>query len=99
MVFAIPVALMIFGEELIIKIILFNLGVEVAIWTVGILVLTSSKFDLSKLFNPPAISVFAALGLKSIGGVEVIPIPIWELVAMITVLYPFGFDGDWCGFL
>ena len=81
--FAIPVALMIFGEELIIKIILFNLGVEVAIWTLGILVLTSSKFDLSKLFNPPAISVFAALGLKSIGGVEVIPIPIWELVAMI----------------
>lgn len=81
--FAIPVASMIFGQELIVKIILFNLGVEVAIWTVGILVLTSSKFDPVKLFNPPAISVFVALGLKSMGGVEALPVPIWEVIAMI----------------
>ena len=81
--FAIPVASMIFGQDLIVKIILFNLGVEVAIWTVGILVLTSSKFDPIKLFNPPAISVFIALGLKSIGGAEVLPIPVWEVIAMI----------------
>ena len=81
--FAIPVASMIFGEGLIVKIILFNLGVEVAIWTVGILVLTSSKFDPVKLLNPPAISVFVALGLKSIGGAEVLPVPVWEVIAMI----------------
>ena len=81
--FAIPVASMIFGQELIVKIILFNLGVEVAIWTVGILVLTSSKFDPIKLFNPPAISVFVALGLKSMGGAEALPLPIWEVIAMI----------------
>jgi predicted permease len=81
--FAIPVASMIFGQELIVKIILFNLGVEVAIWTVGILVLTSSKFDPVKLFNPPAISVFVALGLKSLGGAEALPLPIWEVISMI----------------
>jgi len=81
--FAIPVASMIFGQELIVKIILFNLGVEVAIWTVGILVLTSSKFDPVKLFNPPAISVFVALGLKSMGGAQVLPVPLWEVIAMI----------------
>ena len=81
--FAIPVASMIFGQDLIVKIILFNLGVEVAIWTVGIFVLSSSKFDPVKLFNPPAISVFVALGLKSIGGVETLPVPIWEVIAMI----------------
>ena len=81
--FAIPVASMIFGQELIVKIILFNLGVEVAIWTVGIWVLTSSKFDPIKLFNPPAISVFIALGLKSMGGVELLPLPVWEVIAMI----------------
>lgn len=81
--FAIPVASMIFGKELIVKIILFNLGVEIAIWTVGILVLTSSKFDPIKLFNPPAISVFVALSLKSMGGVEALPVPLWEVIAMI----------------
>ena len=81
--FAIPVASMIFGQDLIVKIILFNLGVEVAIWTVGILVLTSSKFDPVKLFNPPAISVFVALGLKSMGGLEALPLPVWEVIAMI----------------
>ena len=55
--FAIPVASLVFGSELVVKIILFNLGVEVAIWTVGILLLTSSKLELRKIINPPAVSV------------------------------------------
>ena len=49
--FAIPVASLFFGSELVVKIILFNLGVEVAIWTVGILLLTSSKLELRKIIN------------------------------------------------
>ena len=81
--FAIPVASLLFGDELVVKIILFNLGVEIAIWTVGILVLTSSKFQVSKLFNPPALSVFLALGLQALDGTKIIPQPLWELVAMI----------------
>ena len=64
MVFAIPVASLFFGNDLVVKIILFNLGVEVAIWTVGILLLTSSRFDFRKIFNPPAISVVLALALQ-----------------------------------
>ena len=81
--FAIPVASLLFGQELVVKIILFNLGVEIAIWTVGILLLTSAKFQVSKLFNPPALSVFLALGLQALGGVKMIPQPLWELVSMI----------------
>ena len=81
--FAIPVASLLFEQELVVKIILFNLGVEIAIWTVGILLLTSEKFKVSKLFNPPALSVFLALGLQALGGVKMIPQPIWELVSMI----------------
>ncbi len=81
--FAIPVASLLFGQELVVKIILFNLGVEIAIWTVGILLLTSAKFQVSKLFNPPALSVFLALGLQALGGVKMIPQPLWELISMI----------------
>ena len=81
--FAIPVASLLFGQELVVKIILFNLGVEIAIWTVGILLLTSAKFQVSKLFNPPALSVLLALGLQALGGVKMIPQPLWELVSMI----------------
>ncbi len=81
--FAIPVAALFFGNELVVKIILFNLGVEVAIWTVGILVLTSSKLDLRKVLNPPAISVIIALVLQALGGKDLFPKFGWDVLAMI----------------
>ena len=58
---AIPVAHSLFGSEIVVRIILFNLGVEVAIWTVGILVLTTVKFSVKGLVNPPVLSVILAL--------------------------------------
>ena len=51
---AIPVALAFLDSEIVVHIIIFNLGVEVAIWTVGILVLTADKLCLKGLINPPA---------------------------------------------
>ncbi|MBT4798205.1 MAG: hypothetical protein HON81_07795, partial [Verrucomicrobia bacterium] len=38
--FAFPVAISLFGEQILPKFIVFNLGVEIAIWTVGILFLS-----------------------------------------------------------
>lgn len=81
--FAIPVASLFFGNELVVKIILFNLGVEVAIWTVGILLLTSSRLEIRKIFNPPAISVILALVLQVLGGREMFPDFSWEVLSMI----------------
>jgi predicted permease len=81
--FAIPVASLFFGKELVVKIILFNLGVEVAIWTLGILILTSSKFEISKILNPPAISVVLALVLQTLGGHELFPEFAWNVLSMI----------------
>ena len=81
--FAIPVASLFFGSELVVKIILFNLGVEVAIWTVGILLLTSSKLELRKIVNPPALSVLVALCLQNFGGKELLPHFVWEVLSMI----------------
>jgi len=64
--------------------VLFNLGVEVAIWTVGILVLTSSAFDWKKILNPPAISVILGLFLQALGGKEIFPLFLWETLSMIA---------------
>lgn len=81
--FAIPIAALFFGNDLVVKIILFNLGVEVAIWTIGILVLTSSKLNFGKVLNPPSLSVFLALFLQSFGGRAVIPEFAWIVLEMI----------------
>ena len=80
---AIPVALAFFDSEIVVHIIIFNLGVEVAIWTVGILVLTADKFSLKGLINPPAVAVLLALLLQPMGGKELIPSFVWEVVEVI----------------
>ena len=80
---AIPVALAFFDSEIVVHIIIFNLGVEVAIWTVGILILTADKFSLKGLVNPPAIAVLLALVVQSLGGKELIPSFGWEVVEVV----------------
>ena len=62
------VALAFFDGEIVVHIILFNLGVEAAIWTIGILILTADKFSLKGLLNPPVIAVFVALIIQATGG-------------------------------
>ena len=81
--FAFPVAIALFGETILPKFIVFNLGVEIAIWTVGILFLASSGFKFSRLVNPPAISIVLALLVKNGGGDEVVPSFVWEVIKML----------------
>ena len=59
--FAFPVAAAIFGEQLIPKIIIFNLGVEIAVWTVGVYLLASDQFKWKRLINPPVVSIILAV--------------------------------------
>jgi predicted permease len=81
--FAFPVAISLFGEQILSKFIVFNLGVEIAIWTVGILFLSSSGFKLARLINPPAISIVLALLVKNWGGDAVVPSFAWEVIKML----------------
>ena len=81
--FAFPVAISLFGEEILPKFIVFNLGVEIAIWTVGILFLASSGFKFTRLINPPAISIVLALLVQNGGGDAILPSFAWEVIKML----------------
>ena len=81
--FAFPVAGAIFGSGIIPKIIIFNLGVEIAIWTVGIFLLNSNKFKFQKLFNPPVISIILAVIVREIGGKAVVPDFVLDIVSLL----------------
>ncbi len=80
---AIPVALAFFDSNIVVHIILFNLGVEIAIWTIGILILTANKLSLKGLLNPPAIAVIVGLVLQTTGGKQLIPSFFWEVVEIL----------------
>ena len=80
---AIPVALAFFDSNIVVHIILFNLGVEIAIWTIGILILTANKLSLKGLLNPPAIAVILGLVLQTTGGKQLIPSFFWEVVEIL----------------
>ena len=80
---AIPVALAFFDSKIVVHIILFNLGVEIAIWTVGILILTANKLSLKGILNPPAIAVIFGLVLQTTGGKQYMPSFFWEVVEIL----------------
>tara|TARA_Y100001978_G_scaffold203203_1_gene227407 strand:+ start:1819 stop:2766 length:948 start_codon:yes stop_codon:yes gene_type:complete len=81
--FAFPVAIALFGDEILSKFIVFNLGVEIAIWTMGIFFLSSYGFRISRLFNPPALSILLALLVRNLGGDAIVPGFLWEVVEML----------------
>ena len=73
--FAFPVATALFGRETFGILLVFVAGVELAIWSVGILFLTagSEKLDWRRMLNPPMIAVALALALNWTGAAEALP--------------------------
>ena len=66
----IPLIIVLFGDRETLGVLLVhNVGVEVAIWTAGIILL-SGQFDrgaIRKLFNPPLIALFVSLLINTTG--------------------------------
>ena len=88
---AIPVAVALFDDEIVVYIILFNLGVEIAIWTIGIFVLTGEKLNLRGFLNPPAITIVFALSFQQVIGSNILPVFIWEvIIALGNCSIPIG---------
>ena len=62
----IPLALLLFGEETVGVLFVHNMGVELALWTVGVMVMMGRRagVGLRRVINAPLISMLLALGLN-----------------------------------
>jgi predicted permease len=68
--FAIPVSLLVFGREITGVLLVFNLGVEIALWFVGVGFLLGGVPGQSKwkrFFSPPVVALLLALVLNFLG--------------------------------
>jgi malate permease and related proteins len=65
----IPLALLLFGQQTVGVLFLHNLGVELALWTIGVLVLTGNwrQIGWRQLVNAPLVAILLALGLNFSG--------------------------------
>lgn len=65
--FAIPVCEAVFGESFVGKLLVFNLGVELAIWGVGVLLIGGGASGVGRLLNPPILALILALWMNHAG--------------------------------
>ena len=83
---SIPLAALLFkGGDTMGVLFVFNVGVEAAIWTLGLLVLsgTSLKQSVRKLASPPVISMALALVLNVAGGKDWLPAFVQQTAHML----------------
>lgn len=82
----IPIPLMteLFGPESVGVLLVHNVGCEAAIWTVGILVLAGVPLRTGwrKLLNPPVFALIFAVGLNFLGGAELMPGVVREVIRL-----------------
>lgn len=74
----IPICIMLFDRETTAILLIFNIGVEVAVWTVGLLTLTGqwSRNAWRSLANPPVFALLLAIPINVTGLAPLIPSPI-----------------------
>ncbi|MBC8002176.1 MAG: AEC family transporter [Opitutaceae bacterium] len=73
--FPLPLAETLFDRETVGVLFVHNLGVEIAMWTLGIVVISGAKIGSGwrKVLNPPVIAILAALLFNALHGYEWIP--------------------------
>lgn len=82
---AIPLCQAVFDRDTVGVLFAFNLGVEIAFWTIGIATLTgqTSRRDAIKAINPPIIAVPCALALNALGADAWMPAAIQTAIHML----------------
>lgn len=74
-----------FYPEAEITLILHNVGVDLALWSVGVWVIAGGKESSTRraIFSPPIIAVVVAVTLKQLGGVSWIPQPFLQMTGAL----------------
>ncbi|HVJ45115.1 MAG TPA: AEC family transporter [Luteolibacter sp.] len=83
---AIPVVQILWGSSAIALLFVHNIGVEVAIWTVGVMIMSGDRgFTLKRLLNGPVIAVVIGLLLVALGLDDKITGPAREAMSMLGI--------------
>ncbi len=82
----IPLVELLFDDSTLGVLFVHNVGVELAIWTAGLLVLTGSlgRDWWRRVLNPPSIAIVIAVGLNLLGGRPYIPEPAFQAVSLLS---------------
>ncbi len=82
----IPLVELLFDNSTLGVLFVFNVGVELAIWTAGLLVLTGSlgRDWWRHVLNPPSIAIIIAVALNLLGLREFIPSPVFNGIALLS---------------
>ncbi len=82
-----PIMDQVFGPESRAWLFMHNAGVEAAIWTTGVLIVTgeSPRAAWRKLLNMPLLTLVVALGVKLTGAGEHIPEVVWTFIHALAV--------------
>jgi predicted permease len=82
----VPLVQTLFTRETVGVLFTFNLGVEIALWTAGVLLLTGglSRDGLLKIFNAPVGAIIAGLALNSCGAHEWLPAFLLQAIHMLA---------------
>ena len=89
----IPLSALLFDDATTGTLLVFGVGVEVAIWTLGVLLLVGqmSAEHLRKLLNPPVLCLAAAIALSLTGVSRHLPQPLKDTFRMLgATAIPFG---------
>lgn len=72
-----PLALMLFGDQTVGVLFLHNLGVELAMWTLAVIIFGGgARRDWRKLVNVPLVAIVLAVGLNTAGLNQYVPTPV-----------------------
>jgi malate permease and related proteins len=71
----IPLTILLFNRETLGVLFLHNLGVEIAMWGLGVVILTGgfNKEGLRKCFNPPVLTLLAVITINALGLAPKVP--------------------------
>jgi len=80
-----PIMAGLWGEQSWGVLLVHNVGVDTAFWTVGVLVLSglSPREGWRKLLNPPVITIVITMGLNLVGLSESVPAPLMSVARMV----------------